>query len=47
MAMLTVDIQPHGRPERAIARRRARVADTSGHADDKDRRRSAKAKLCG
>ena len=47
MAMSAVDIQPHGRPERAIARRRARIADTRGHADDKDRRRRAKAKLRG
>ena len=47
MAMLAVDIQPHGRSERAVARRRARIADTSGHADDKDRRCSAKAQLCG
>ena len=47
MAMLTVDIQPHGRPERAIARRRARIADTRSHADDKDRRRRTKAQLRG
>lgn len=47
MAMLAVDIQPHGRPERAIARRRARIADTRSHADDKDRRRRTKAQLRG
>lgn len=47
MAMLAVDIQPHGRPERAIARRRARIANARGHADDKDRRRGAKAQLRG
>ena len=47
VAMPAVDIQPHGRPKRAIARRRARIADTGSHADDKDRRRRAKAQLCG
>ena len=47
MAMLAVDIQPHGRSERAIARGRARIADTGSHADDKDRRRRAKAQLRG
>ena len=47
MAMPAVDIQPHGRPKRAIARRRASIADTRCHADDKDRCRRAKAQLRG